>query len=103
MNEITIPKEFYLLGAKWKIKKVKDLNNTGTECHGLTWQDKRLIELDAAIFGDNDLLTHTFVHELVHAILETMGRPDLSQDEQLVDLFAGLIVQAFNSSKRELK
>jgi len=39
------------------------------------------------------------VHELVHAVLDTMGREELSKDEGFVDAFSEYLAQAILSSK----
>jgi Zn-dependent peptidase ImmA (M78 family) len=41
----------------------------------------------------------TFTHELVHAILDTMGREELSRDEGFVDAFSEYLAQAFLTSE----
>lgn len=40
----------------------------------------------------------TFMHEVVHAVLDTMGREELSKDEGLVDAFSEYLAQAVLSS-----
>ena len=35
----------------------------------------------------------TFYHEIIHAILDTMGKYELSKDEGFVDAFASLLTQ----------
>ena len=41
---------------------------------------------------------NTFFHELVHSILDTMGRGDLSGDEPFVNTFASFLNEAYYSS-----
>lgn len=41
---------------------------------------------------------NTFYHELIHAILDTMGRTDLSQDETFVNCFAGFLTEAMKNA-----
>lgn len=41
----------------------------------------------------------TFMHEVVHAVLDTMGREELSKDEGLVDALSEYLAQAILSSK----
>jgi len=38
---------------------------------------------------NRDNLEHTYFHELAHALLMAIGRPDLAIDEQLVDAIGG--------------
>lgn len=103
MNEITVPREFHLLGSKWRVKKVKNLTHHDEFCHGLTDPNTKLIKIDAAAFDDEDLLIHTFMHELDHAIDHCGGYEDDCANEEKTDLRAGLRQQAFKSSKKELK
>lgn len=46
---------------------------------------------------------NTYVHECIHAILDTMGRSDLSQDEVFVSSFAGFATEGIVSLLNELK
>lgn len=45
--------------------------------------------------------TNTFVHEVIHCILDTMGRGDLSGDEVFVNTFAGFATEILYSMKFE--
>ena len=40
---------------------------------------------------------NTFIHEAVHAILDTAGYNDLSGDETFVSTFAGFVMEIINS------
>jgi len=44
------------------------------------------------------LMEHTYFHELVHCILHTIGRTKLSDDEELVDMVAGLLHQSVKTA-----
>ena len=102
-TRVVIPKSFELGANKWMVKFILDLMHDGDACNGLTLPEDLLIQLDKREWVDNDQLTHVFMHELVHAILGTMGRDDLYEDEAFVDLFAHLLCQAFKTSKGILK
>lgn len=43
----------------------------------------------------------TLIHEIVHAILVHIGRPELSEDETFVQSFANAINQTFELKKQE--
>ena len=47
-------------------------------------------------FSDNEQsetsITNTFIHEVVHGVLNTMGENKLSSDEKFVTTFASLLV-----------
>lgn len=42
---------------------------------------------------------NTFYHELTHAILDTMGEDDLSENERFVSCFSSFLCEAMNSIK----
>lgn len=46
---------------------------------------------------------NTYIHECVHAILDTMGRDDLSGDERFVSTFAGFATEGIVSILNKLK
>jgi hypothetical protein len=49
-----------------------------------------------------EYLEHVFLHELFHAMFETSGHPNLSEDEGLVDSMAALLHQYLQTNKGEL-
>ena len=49
-----------------------------------------------------DMMESTFLHEVVHAILEVMGETEKSEDEKFVNLFAGLLHQALTTAEGEV-
>ena len=77
-----IPDTFQL-GAH-KIKVQKDVRMRGA--YGMWHEQKKLIQLAKP---KKDWSEHfalqVFIHELTHAMLEQIGRGDLSQDENFVD------------------
>ena len=44
-------------------------------------------------------LHHTLCHEITHALLDTIGREDLSQDEAFVDLLSNAMYQVVTTIK----
>lgn len=52
--------------------------------------------VDGSIQTDSSML-NTYIHECVHAILDTMGRSDLSSDEVFVSSFAGFATEGIIS------
>lgn len=58
---------------------------------------KCLIEL--AEHKTKEALRHTFLHELNHAILYTMARNELFDDENFVDGHAALLLQVLTTSE----
>jgi hypothetical protein len=85
-----IPKSFNLVGGTWKVKLVEDMVDLG--------------RCDPAVFtiflkkGMNPVyMEQTFYHELVHAVLFSMGKTEHS--EEFVDSFGALLHQ-FTRSQR---
>ena len=46
-----------------------------------------------------EMVEHTFLHELIHHILDTMGESELRDNEKFVDILSGLLHQAFRTAK----
>lgn len=44
---------------------------------------------------------NTFWHEVTHAILDTMGRGDLNEDESFVCCFSGFLTECINSIEKK--
>ena len=88
--------EFMLGGVKWKVKfdnsRLDDLNLLG-----LSEFPKSLISLYGGI--DNDLIQQTLYHEVVHAILDSMGETALSANDKFVQNFA-LLLHQFETTKK---
>lgn len=93
-----IPKQFKLLNYTWTVEMVPGpvIHADGDECHGTCDTDKRLIRLDATL--DREMLWHTWLHELTHAILSALGRSAHSADEDFVDSFSGGLAQVYPPS-----
>ena len=41
----------------------------------------------------------TFIHEIIHGILDTMGETELSSNEKFVNTFAGYLYQVIKQIK----
>jgi hypothetical protein len=89
-------KEFTLGAIKWEIKtddnRLDDLNMLGL-CE--------FIKSTISIYEkgmDTNLIEQTIYHELVHAILDTMGERELSANDKFVQNFA-LLLHQFEKTK----
>lgn len=79
-----VPTYFELGGFEWTVKFSDDLTELGkSDCHS------QLITLRSGMSEQTTI--QTFYHELVHAILFTMGQ--MSHDEVYVDAFAVFLHQ----------
>lgn len=94
-----IPKTFHLLGYKWTVKTIDSLvNSEGEPVFGLCDFDAHRISLDSKLAGAE--LWHTFLHELLHAALYSLGRNKLCDDEGFVDALSGALAQALKPQKQ---
>ena len=79
-----LPSSFHLVGCLWNVRYIEELSEYG-KCDCAT----QTIFLRA---GMNKVFTEqTFFHELVHAIMFSMGHTQ--QDEVFVDAFGQLLHQ----------
>lgn len=92
-----VPLEFKLLNRSYSVEHMSEELHRGAEAYGMHWQDKARIEV--YVGGPDEHCEHTFYHELFHALFEAAGKPDLSKDEELVDVLGGLLHQ-YMTTKR---
>lgn len=86
-----IPKSFCLLGLTYTVSILPDSEWPDGDAVGCFSPDTRHIRLRAN--RDRAALSHVFLHEATHAILNAMGRDRLYADEAFVDLFSGFLHQ----------
>ena len=80
----SIPTTFWLVGCQWTVKYVDDLSEYG-KCDCTT----QIIYLRSGM--NKNYTEQTFFHELVHAIMFSMGQTD--HNEIFVDAFGSLMHQ----------
>lgn len=91
-----IPQEIDIAGQTFQIVMEPTLQKIAN-CCGQTHFDSGLILIDPGLPAQ--VKGVTYFHELVHAILITMGRDDLNRDEAFVDMVGNLLWQSFKSAK----
>jgi predicted SprT family Zn-dependent metalloprotease len=80
----TVAASFTLAGFNWSVRFIEGLSE-----YGICDPTNQEIRLRA---GMNEQMTHqTFYHELVHAIMFTMGKTN--HDEEFTDVFGSLLHQ----------
>ena len=96
----SIPKSVHVGGQMIEVRSVercKD-NELGTCCVA-----QGFIEIASKYNRDNLVVPsvqfNTFLHELTHAILDTMGENELSANEKFVSTFSSFLAEAITSSK----
>lgn len=91
-----IPNQIDLAGQTFDVVMDANLRRL-SGCCGQTHFDEGFIVIDPGLRGDTKAVT--YFHELVHAILSTMGNTELNKDEAFVDTFGNLLWQAFKTAK----
>ena len=91
-SPVKIPDSFKLGAHTIKVEKGARLK----DAHGQWHDHKKLIQLakPKADWGEHFALM-VFFHELTHAMLEHMGRGDLSQEEHFVDGLSECLTQFY--------
>ena len=92
-----IPRSFQLAGHKVTVKIVPEKDWSDDETVGF-WNSENLT-ISVPMGLDDQRTQQVFCHELVHAILHTMGENRLNGNEKFVDLFASLLHQVWVSIK----
>lgn len=91
-----IPREFQVGAHTVKVLKNKRL----TDAYGMWYTAQKEIHLAKPKKDWSEFFAfQVFVHEVVHALLETMGRQDLSDNEAFVDGLSEAITQVILTSK----
>jgi hypothetical protein len=95
-----IPKSLHVGGQELEVRLVERCKNNelGTCCVA-----QGFIEI-AEMYNREAIVVpsvqfNTFLHELTHAILDTMGENELSANEKFVNTFSSFLAEAIRSSK----
>jgi len=81
-----VPDSFTLAGTRWEVKREMLTGEMG-HCS----RDEAIIRLNNKLAGQIE--ESTFYHELVHAVLFSMGKTGDKHDEEFVDLFGAFLHQ----------
>jgi Zn-dependent peptidase ImmA (M78 family) len=76
--------QFNVYGQKIIVKKIKNLRSTGA--YGTYNPKTKQIEIDASLKGE--LLVHTLLHELIHALCDRLGYHNAMLSHDLEELIA---------------
>ncbi len=94
---MVIPKKFQLMGHTFDVIHVEGMIRDPDDdelCRGLCQFSELKLHVNTAQVPS--MTSHTFMHELMHAVLWTIGHP-LAADENFVDAVAGGLAQALDS------
>lgn len=94
-----IPKSFTVGGVEFHVKIVDRVEEDKLgQCSCAEGE----IQIAKTYWGRNQCpscMENTFCHELIHAILGTMGKEDLNEDECFVNTFAGFLTECVKTMK----
>lgn len=97
-------KKFQLGGHDIQVKYLSTVRDpeTGAEVLGLCNPKQNVISVATHLQGDalsEDVMLHSFFHELAHFLLIMMGEQELNQNEDFVDLLGAFLHQFWKSRK----
>ena len=93
---MTLPKEIQIGGQVLTTQMCDELGGKLGKCCCYNGYIKIATNIDGSKQTESSML-NTYIHECTHAILDTMGRGDLSQDETFVSSFAGFATEGILS------
>jgi hypothetical protein len=91
-----IPATFNLLGNVIAVTIIDAKDWKEKDCVGFY---NSFVSEIAILKRSSTLMEHTFLHEMMHAVLTAMGQDKLSKNEAFVDMSSGLIHQALSTAK----
>ena len=91
-----LPKEIQIGGQILATQMCNELGGKLGQCCCYNGYIKIATNVDSNAQTESSML-NTYIHECIHAILDTMGRSDLSQDESFVSSFAGFATEGIVS------
>ena len=98
MGRQLIPSRFQVLGCNVEVELRDSENWDHDDVVGMYDPMNHRITV---VVTNQQIMEHAFFHELVHCILFSLGKNELSEDEAFVDTFAGLLHQAMKTATYE--
>lgn len=97
---MTIPKRFDLMGTTIEVEYNADMMFDGDAMGQANYRrNKIFIAPNTSTFKmTREQVEHVFLHELTHWIFRQLNRTELQKDEELVDMFAGLLHQTIKTA-----
>lgn len=95
-----IPKTFQLIAHTWTVRHCDGpvIAPDGDQCKGLCDFDTLTISVNVTL--PPSLVLHTFMHEVMHAVLWSMGS-ELCDNEGFVDTLGGCLSQILSTTRTE--
>lgn len=94
---MVIPKKFQLMGHTWTVEHVDgEFDVEGDSCNGVCCFATLTVKVNVS--NATSLVQHSFMHEIMHAVLWTLGHP-LATDEGFVDGVGAALAQVLESAE----
>ena len=94
-----IPKKFCLFGQTITVRLEADFTKNH-ECYGKWYPSQNLILLqEPDSYHSDDVIFQTFWHEATHAMLDTLGYGEWSENERFVEQIGQCIYQILKSKR----
>lgn len=97
-KQLSIPSQIKVGGQTLQVKTVKFAPNNNLGTSNIT--SGEILLADYVEAGDKEMKVsdtsqiNTFLHEVTHAVLDTMGEFKLSNNEKFVSCFSGFLTEA---------
>lgn len=96
--EFKIPEKYSVGGQEIKVLSVDDLGSL-LGCVDVPYGVLKIAANPDEKKQSESSQLNTFLHELVHSILKTMGEEELNANEKFVNCFAGFLTEAIKTMK----
>ena len=100
-----IPKEFEVMGNTVKVNYDDSLLQSDMFLGKYIARNNeiKILPNGSSFKRTKEQIYQTYLHEMVHCILDKMGKHELCDDEEFVDMFANLLLQVEKTKKGEIK
>lgn len=98
-----IPTSFKLINRSWSVVEMPQETADTANIHGCCARDQARIAIHIDEGLPEESVDHTYLHELVHALLYATTKPKLSDNEEFVDSLAAALHQYEQTKKGNLR
>lgn len=97
---MNLPKEINVLGSKWKIIVVDKPSDVDVFKRQALWGQCDYWRREIRVYKRQpEAMMQTFLHEVIHVILGSLGENDFNKNEKLVDQMAHIIFDTLDRNK----
>lgn len=92
---MSLPKELRILGLTYRIEEVECVNKISAEKGEINFLTHE-IKIDKSM--PQDLKEQTLLHEVIHAVFDSLGMYELNDDERTVQSLATALYSTFKEN-----